>query len=67
MSITKRLQECTSYTQAIPLLQSVKARPALHKIVETAMLLKNHPDPHQREYGANFMRSAIQELEMDKD
>ncbi len=67
MSITKRLQECTSYNQAIPLLKSIKAGPALHKIVETAMLLKNHADPHQREYGSNFMRTALQELEMDKD
>ncbi len=67
MSITKRLQECTSYNQAIPLLKSVNAKPALHKIVETALLLKNHPDPHQREYGSNFMRTALQELEMDKD
>ncbi len=68
MSIIKRLQECDSYTQAIPILQSVKAKPALHKIVETALLLKNHPDKHQREYGSNFMRTAIQELqEMDKD
>ena len=31
------------------------------------MLLKNHPDKHQREYGANFMRTAIQELDMGKD
>jgi len=67
MSIIKRLQECDSYNQAIPLLKSVNARPALHKIVETAILLKNHPDKHQREYGSNFMRTAIQELEMDKD
>ena len=67
MSIVKRLQECSSYTQAIPLLKEVNAKPALHKIVETALLLKNHPDPHQREYGANFMRTALQELEMDKD
>lgn len=67
MSIIKRLQECDSYTQAIPLLNEAKAKPALHKIVETAMLLKNHPDKHQREYGANFMRTAIQELEMDKN
>ncbi len=67
MSIIKRLQECDSYTQAIPLLKEVKAGPVFHKIVETAMLLKNHPDKHQREYGANFMRTAIQELEMDKN
>jgi len=67
MSIIKRLQECNSYNQAIPLLKSVNAKPALHKIVETALLLKNHPDPHQREYGSNFMRTALQELEMDKD
>jgi len=67
MSIIKRLQECDSYNQAIPLLRSVNAKPALHKIVETAMLLKNHPDKHQREYGTNFMRTAIQELEMDDD
>jgi len=67
MSITKRLQECNSYNQAIPLLKSVNAKPSLHKIVETALLLKNHPDPHQREYGSNFMRTALQELEMDKD
>jgi len=67
MSIIKRLQECDSYNQAIPLLKSVNAKPALHKIVETAILLKNHPDKHQREYGSNFMRTAIQELEMDKD
>ncbi len=67
MSIVKRLQECNSFNEAIPLLNQVKAKPALRKIVETAILLKNHPDPHQREYGGNFMRTALQELEMDKD
>ncbi len=66
MSIVKRLQECNSFNEAIPLLNEAKAKPALRKIVETAILLKNHPDPHQREYGSGFMRSALQELEMDK-
>ena len=64
-----KLRECTSIAEADQILSSVRAGPAIRKLVETGILLRNHPDKQQREYGLSFINSAIQEAEnkLDKD
>ena len=64
-----KLRECTSIAEADKILSSIRAGPAIRKLVETGILLRNHPDKQQREYGLSFLNSAIQEAEdkMDKD
>lgn len=64
-----KLRECTSIAQADKILESIRAGPAIKKLVETGILLRNHPDKQQREYGLSFINSAIQEAEdkLDKD
>lgn len=56
-----KLQECRSLTEAEPFLRG--KGPALRKIVETAILLQNHPNPQQQQIGNQFMATAIQELD----
>ncbi len=64
MSNIHKLRECTSLSQADSILSETRAGPAIRKLVETGILLKNHPDKQQREYGDSFIKSAIQELEL---
>ncbi len=64
MSTISKLRECTSIAEADGILSSVRAGPAIKKLVETGILLRNHPDKQQREYGLSFINSAIQELEL---
>jgi len=63
MSTIKKLRECTSIAEADQILTSVKAGPGIRKLVETGVMLKNHPDSQQRQYGQSFINSAIQELD----
>ena len=69
MSNISKLRECTSIAEADSILSKVRAGPAIRKLVETGILLRNHPDKQQREYGLSFINSAIQEAEdkLDKD
>lgn len=63
---TKRLQECTNLDQANQVLIGMKAGPAIRKLVETGVMLRNHPDPIQRQYGLSFVQAAIREAEEDE-
>jgi len=63
MSIIHKLRECTSIAEADGILNQVRAGPAVKKLVETGILLRNHPDKQQREYGLSFINSAIQEVD----
>ncbi len=49
--------------QADPILTRLGAGPAVKKLVETALVLSNSPDPQQRNHAYAFMESAIRELE----
>ena len=60
---TKRLQECTNVDQATQILNGLRAGPAVRKLVETGVMLRNHPDPVQRQYGSSFIQAAIREEE----
>lgn len=64
MSNIHKLRECTSIAEADSILSRARAGPAVKKLVETGILLRNHPDKQQREYGLSFINSAIQELEL---
>ena len=63
MSIISKLRECTSIAEADGILSQARAGPAVRKLVETGILLRNHPDKQQREYGLSFINSAIQEVD----
>ncbi len=63
MSIISKLRECTSIAEADGILAQARAGPAVRKLVETGILLRNHPDKQQREYGLSFINSAIQEVD----
>lgn len=67
MSLIKKLQECSTLGQADPILTRLGAGPAVKKLVETALILSNSPDPQQRSHAFSFMESAIKELEDDKE
>jgi len=67
MSNISKLRECTSIAEADSILSSVKAGPGIRKLVETGVMLKNHPDAQQRQYGQGFINSAIQELDADEE
>ncbi len=56
-----KLQECRTVTEAEPWLRGKSA--TFRKIVETAILLQNHPNPQQQQIGNSFMATAIQELD----
>lgn len=61
----KKLQECTSMQEANPILEKLRAGPAVKKLVETALILSNSTDPQQRGHAYSFMTSALKELEDD--
>jgi len=63
--LIKKLQECTTLGQADPILAKLGARPAVKKLVETAIILATSPDEQQRNHAFGFMRTAIKELEDD--
>lgn len=63
MKYIQKLRECTSIAEADNILSSVHAGPGIRKLVETGVMLKNHPDSQQRQYGQSFINSAIQELD----
>ena len=63
----QKLRECTSIAEADSILNSVRAGPGIRKLVETGVMLKNHPDAQQRQYGQGFINSAIQELDADEE
>jgi len=65
LQYTKKLQECSSVDQATQILNALKAGPAVRKLVETGVMLRNHPDPIQRQYGSSFIQAAIREEEED--
>jgi len=67
LQYTKKLQECTSVDQANQILNVLKAGPAVRKLVETGVMLRNHPDPIQRQYGSSFIQAAIREEEEDNN
>ena len=66
MKLIKKLQECSTIAQADPILHKLHAGPAVRKLVETAIILNNSPDPQQRSHAFSFMESAIKEME-DED
>ena len=59
-----KLQECRTVTEAEPWLRGKSA--TFRKIVETAILLQNHPNPQQQQIGNSFMATAIQELDANE-
>lgn len=63
---TKRLRECSNLDQANQVLNGMRAGPAIRKLVETGVMLKNHPDAIQRQYGSSFIQAAIREAEEDE-
>ncbi len=66
MSLIKRLQEAHTLADVDPILRG--SYPAtFKKVVETAMILKNHSDPDQRQVGESFLRTAIQEADKMPD
>lgn len=65
MTLVKKLQECKSINDIDKL--GINLRPTFRKTLETAILLSNHPDKLQREYGAQFMRTVLQEAERGED
>ncbi len=65
MKLVKRIQECTSIADIDRL--GLRLRPTFRKTLETAILLSNHPDKTQRDYGAQFMRTVLQEAERGED
>ena len=67
MKNIQKLRECTSIAEADLILTSVRAGPGIRKLVETGVMLKNHPDAQQRQYGQGFINSAIQELDADEE
>jgi len=64
MSLRHKIQECTSISDIDRALSGRRVRPSFRKILETAVLLSNHPDKMQREYGAQFMQTALQEADL---
>ena len=56
-----KLQECSTLQEAETFLRG--SSPTFRKTVETAILLKQHPDPAQRILGESFMQIAIKELD----
>ncbi len=56
-----KLQECRTIQEAAPLLRGKSQ--TFKKVVETAILLQNHPNPQQQQIGNQFMATAIQELD----
>lgn len=56
-----KLQECKTIQEATPFLRGMS--PTFKKTVETAILLRRHPDPQQQALGETFMQTAIQELD----
>ena len=56
-----KLQECRTIQEAAPLLRGKSQ--TFKKVVETAILLQNHPNPQQQQLGQQFMATAIQELD----
>ncbi len=60
-----KLQECSTLQEAEKFLRG--ATPTFRKTVETAILLKQHPDPAQRVLGESFMQIAIKELDAEEE
>ncbi len=56
-----KLQECKNLQEAETFLRG--SNPTFRKTVETAILLRNHPDPTQRALGDSFMAIAVRELD----
>ena len=56
-----KLQECKNLQEAETFLRG--SNPTFRKTVETAILLRNHPDPAQRALGDSFMAIAVRELD----
>ena len=56
-----KLQECANLEEAQPFLRGKSA--TFKKTVETALILKQNPDPRQRALGDGFMAAALQELD----
>ena len=65
MKLVKRIQECRSINDIDRL--GLRLRPTFRKTLETAIILSNHPDKMQRDYGAQFMRTVLQEAERGED
>lgn len=59
----QRLRECTTFAQAEPYLNTLRAGPAARKLMEISILLKSHADSTQRHYGEEMFDTAIKELD----
>ena len=67
MTTIRKLQEVSTVSEAEVILRENKAGPAVRRLVETGIALKNHADPNQRQLGATFILDAIREVEEDDD
>jgi hypothetical protein len=65
-NVLKKLQECTCAQDSLPILNSIKAKPALRRVVETAIELQQSKDPRQQHFAHNFWVTAKQEMEDDE-
>ena len=57
----KKLQECTSLQEALPILRGKSA--TFRKTVETAFALMGNKNPDQQSLGHGFLATAIQEMD----
>lgn len=65
MKTIRKLQEVSTVSEAEVILRENKAGPAVRRLVETGIALKNHADPNQRQLGQSFILDAIREVEED--
>ena len=65
-NVLKKLQECSCAQDSLPILNSIKAKPALRRVVETAIELQQSKDPRQQHFAHNFWVTAKQEMEDDE-
>lgn len=62
----QRLRECTTYEQAVPILNSLRAGPSARRLVEIGILLRSNSDATQRYHGQEMFDTAIKELDPEE-
>jgi hypothetical protein len=67
MDFKQKLRSCRTCAEAQPILETLRARPAQRKLIETAIQLSQSRDPRQQSYGEDFFITAFREMENDHD
>jgi hypothetical protein len=65
MDFKQKLRSCRTCAEAQPILETLRARPAQRKLIETAIQLSQSRDPRQQSYGEDFFITAFREMEDD--